>query len=400
MYRTILLTLIGVLFFSCSDKKQTSDPDTTGRKLQVDFTVKQAISRTTMDESYNSSFVTGDQIGIFATGGASASNVKHTVTDNNKLTATTSITTDGSGNTCNFYAYHPYSDLNGSGTTISHTVSSNQTTEDDFYASDFVTATALNKVVTQGQALQLAFTHRMAMVELTVVMPEGDAMPLSAKITNCLVEGKWDYAADEFEATGSTSSVSMLSTGDDTGVYLAIVPEQTIAAGTSIFTIETLMSTYTFTAEQDISLKSNFVKKFKVGINTEVESSSEFSAEISIESWQTDDEEIVGQGVEKIANYIVQEDFENGLSISTLSLLRQSQFPTTEGWYFGAEGSTSRFEILDDPNGVLSTKVAAVPCVNNNYWYNYMLAYVTFNVKPGIYRMRAKISGHLQISVF
>ncbi len=392
MYRfTFLLTV--VLLFSCSDNKGENEPQPQGRHLAVDFAVSPTISRTTMDADYNSAFAKGDEIGVFATNGAQATNVKYTVDDGSKLSTATAITTDGSGNKCNFYAYYPYDANNGSGQSVNMTVAANQNAGNAFFTSDFVTANALDKTVTKGQPVNLAFTHRMALVELVVVMPEGEDMPLSATLKGCLVKATWDYANDQVAATGDASDVVMLKTGDNTGTFRAIVPEQTIKAGTQLFSIETKLNTYTFSVQQDISLKSNYVKVFKIGINvTPEEGSEEFSAEVSISSWQADDEVITGQGVEKPSVYIVKEDFDDNVKFSVSSLRYPKELPTEEGWY-GGQVKNVLPKIQDDPFGKTDSKVAVITSdYDHSSWDNYFLGYITFDIKPGIYRMRAKVT--------
>ncbi|MCM1440484.1 MAG: fimbrillin family protein [Roseburia sp.] len=390
MQRVIFLAL-GLMFLSCSDNNTSDEPDGNGRRLKVEFAVGPTISRTTMDESYNSAFVKGDAIGVFATGGAQASNVKHSVTEGNKLVAATAVSTDGTGDACNFYAYYPYDANNGSA--VSHVVSSDQSTESEFYGSDFVTARAENKTVTQGQAVKLDFSHRMALVELSLALPEGAEKPLGAKITNCLVQGQWDYVSDQFAASGGAASVAMLDAGNAGMTYRAMVPEQTIAKGTSLFAIETLPATYTFTAEQDIELKSNHVKKFKVGINAAAEEAGEFSPEISISSWQVDDDVVAGQGVEKTANYIVKEDFEGDVALKAAALTFVEDFPTQEGWIIGAIKNMQ--STIKDKPGNDGRELELVCNSQNKQWYMGMLGYVTFNPAPGLYRMRAKVTSRI-----
>lgn len=395
MYRS-LLALLGVLLFSCSDKHANDDVAPTGRKIRVDFSIAQDISRATMDNSYNSSFSLHDEIGLFASGGANAANVKYTVAENNKLTTGSPIVTDGSGAPCDFYAYHPYNSNYDGTTAISLAVNTDQSTEKAFLASDFLTASAENITVVKDQPVKLAFKHRMAMIELAVVMPDGQGAPLSVRLTNLLTHAQWVKAGDQLTSSGDPASVTMLSTGSTTRVYRAIVPEQTIAQNTPIFTIETIIGTYTFTTTQDIELKSNFVKKFKVGIGTEIEGTESVSAEVTISSWTIDDEVITGSGVETPANYLIRENFETPFTLTVNSFTKGSEWPTESGWY------TSRYyvsdpiaSIIDDPTGSIGGKVLALHTPTHKQRFTHaMVGYFSTQTKPGKYRMRARVTSN------
>lgn len=398
MQRSTLFITGVLLLFSCSSKHGNDDEEPTGRKTRVDFSIAESISRTTMDGSYNTSFSLKDQIGIFATGGASASNVKYTVAEDNKLTSTAPISTDGSGNPCNFYAYYPYSADNGNSDAITLSVNADQSTSEAFLASDFLTASAQNVTVVKDERVRLAFKHRMAMIDLTVVMPEGQDSPISVTLTNVLTQVQWNQTDDQLTTTGDKASIIMLGTGSNSCVYRAIVPMQTVAQGTPIFSIETIMGKYTVTASQDIGLKSNMVKQFKVGVETLLEDVEQISAEVSISSWTVDEEVITGQGVENVASYIFRQNWEEPVTFGKSYFSKLSELPTDDGWYSrtSLESESMPVEIIDDPTGTTGGKVATLHVLKpiSRSCLTYMIGYFATGIEPGVYRMRAKVTSN------
>ena len=234
------------------------------------------LTKTTTTESngdYTTAFAANDEIGIFATG-ITASNVQYKVdAAGNTLTAVgdpikfTDATTEVS-----FTAYYPYATLTDGATTIEVAVKNDQSLETNFNASDFMTATA--KGTGTNAAVELNFKHKLAMVQLELT---GEAAT-EVKLCNVITKGTYTIATDNLETAASgTADIAMYN--PTTGVYWALVPAQTIANGTRLFTFKLGGSYYTVTANENITLNANEVKKFSVFNSTSL------SASITVEKW-------------------------------------------------------------------------------------------------------------------
>lgn len=326
------------------------------------------LTKTTTTESngdYTTAFAANDEIGIFATG-ITASNVQYKVdAAGNTLTAVgdpikfTDATTEVS-----FTAYYPYATLTDGATTIEVAVKNDQSLETNFNASDFMTATA--KGTGTNAAVELNFKHKLAMVQLELT---GEAAT-EVKLCNVITKGTYTIANNTLETAASgTADIAMYN--PTTGVYWALVPAQTIANGTRLFTFKLGGSYYTVTASEQINLTASKVNQFSVFNSTSL------SASITVEKW----------GVNSTTGTVAKDDAEcssleiigSSSNFATISSLTSvSGAPTDTGisvvstWYSCINASCTNTTISTASDVVTITLGETA---GNNTWDKNMLVY-------------------------
>ena len=128
------------VFAACNNDNELVQQKVSGE--EVNFFIDNApITRTSVNTSDASTkFVENDQIGIYATGGATASNVGYQVGSGSDgalspISGTINWSSEAAGN---FYAYYPYASTQSATGKVTFTVS-NQDTEANFNKNDFLT---------------------------------------------------------------------------------------------------------------------------------------------------------------------------------------------------------------------------------------------------------------------
>lgn len=265
MKKQLLFAALAVasVLAGCSKEEELSQNEGT---TPVNFIIGGVGSRTATTLSngtYTTDFQENDQIGIYATGGATSTNVLYTVTkdasDALALTSTSAIEYT-SGTTTNFYAYYPYQ--TGTNATVTLTVG-DQDTAEKFNSYDFVAASA---TLTTETTATLSFSHKMAMVAVEVTGSIGStATELTLK--NITPELTWTPGSEPVTSTtATTKDIKMWRIEETNNTYVALVPVQTISANTALFETTIGNKVYTFSPNADVSLSANQISKYKITI--------------------------------------------------------------------------------------------------------------------------------------
>jgi hypothetical protein len=263
------------LFAGCSQEEIFSG-DTVGGEIVFSISLEKPSTRvTTPGDSFQSTWVDEDAIGIFAVRHASGAsgtslaasdnylhNVKATYNSTaNKWTLDGSYTFPEDGDVLDFYAYYPYNASLTDPTAISFAVQTNQSTGAGYDASELLIATP-NLNQTEGP-VNLIFHHAMALVQ--VDFEEYDA----TTVTLVLQQVK---KAATFDITGAVSALSTNLLDVDiipykvgTTLFRALVPPQTFDAG-ELF-IQHGTELYTIVSS-DITAVAGKVTQFEVVLPT------------------------------------------------------------------------------------------------------------------------------------
>lgn len=282
-----------------NDNENEFAPQTTGEKVSF-FVDNGPISRTSVNTADASTkFVENDQIGIFATGGAVASNVGYKVgagTDGALAPIGGSDIEWSTAAAGNFYAYYPYAA--GSMTDkVTFTVT-DQTDATTFNKNDFMVATAAN--VTNKGAIKFKFAHGLSLVQVVLsgsMAADATEVTLTAKPT---VE--WTFASGTFATSGKATAIKMWKIDANAQTYWAMVPAQTITT-TAFVNITAGGKNYTYTPSADITLTTAKSKKFNLQLG-EAGQVVSVSTDINTDGW-TPDSEITGNTEEKVADPVV-----------------------------------------------------------------------------------------------
>lgn len=230
-------------------------------------------SRVAMEDgAYQASFESTNAVGIFVKEVDSYSNLEYTYNGNAWTGATVNVPADG---VYTYYAYYPYA-ASATSTAIAAEVSADQETG-GYLANDYLMA---NLTAGAGQAnVDLQFTHALSLVEVTLSGPnaaEDAVVALSNMTTDATINLETSVVTPGTKKANVT--MDKLTTSMK---YRAIVPEQTVAQGTSLMTIVSKGRTYKVTYNaSDVK----FEKGKYISLNVELGSSSAQDYTVTITS--------------------------------------------------------------------------------------------------------------------
>lgn len=284
------------LFTACSEELTKSEEPAEG--TPVTFTIGEggAVTRTVTTEEtagYKTVFTADEAVGIYATGAASATNAQFTVNaEGNKLESNTPITIANTG-TADFKAYSPYQSAVTD--TYQFTVKSDQTTADNFNASNLLTATCAG-VTASSPTVSFTFQPRLAIVRVEMAGAEG--VNTSAVTLNAKPQVTWTAATDALsEAEGTATDIKMWHQNATAAasvdaatnqLFAAFVPAQQIEAGTSFLTMAVGDKQYRFKPKSAFTLSAGKINKFRVTIGENGEITIE-SITIDVKDWEVND---------------------------------------------------------------------------------------------------------------
>lgn len=234
-------------------------------------------TRVATDTRFKSTWEDGDAIGIFAVSHgaqlAEAGNPIHNVrltyskADNAWSGPAYWPLASAGISALDFYAYHPYDDNGGSPATLNPTAiafnvapdqsapadAAGANTPSGFARSHLLMAKAAgngDKGFARGETVSLSFRHALAMVQVSVagsMLGDYDPALLRVRLNGCAAATVLDLAAGQANAPaagGATAApITMYPCPNDGGApgtfaYRALVPAQTVAAGTALFRFE------------------------------------------------------------------------------------------------------------------------------------------------------------------
>lgn len=379
-----------LLLASCSEENAPVNP-AENQAITLSISEPVVLSRTATSETENvlkTTFVAGDQIGVSATGGASATNAKFTVSaDGTTLTTETPITFQYNMDAA-LTAYTPYVD--GTSANVTFSIKPDQTAADDFNASNFMTSEAVTVSKAQPNA-SLKFNPRMTLVYVEM------AGELGVNATNLKLRGikpnlTWTASTDIIAAEGDATDVTMHKVGE-TSVFMAFVPAQTTTAGEQLFAITIGSDSYSYKPTGAIEFKEGTVKRFKLTVNADQTVNIE-STVVNGTDWTNDGNATVNVGGELTRNYLelisVADGTFTGKNLNEASSLQGAK----EGWNAIIANNSSTITIEGD---------AAVIATNGGSWYQRGLYFRTpnnININTAHkYQLKFEVKGGTDIQV-
>lgn len=344
-----------LLLASCSEENAPMNP-AENQAITLSISEPVVLSRTVTSETDNvlkTTFVAGDQIGVSATGGASATNAKFTVSaDGTSLTTDTPINFQYNMDAA-LTAYTPYvEDCTSANVTFS--INPDQTVADDFNASNFMTSkTSVSK---DKPTASLTFKPRMTLVYVEM------AGALGENATNLKLRGikpslTWNASTDAVATEGDATDVTMHKV-DETSVFMAFIPAQTTTAGEQLFAITIGSDSYSYKPTGEIAFKEGTVKRFKLTVNADQTVNIESGA-ADVDDWIDETENVDG---ELTRNYLELISVADGtFTDKTLNPIT-GMSSAKEGWnaLIAGTGNSSTITIEGD---------AAVIATNGGNWY-------------------------------
>lgn len=265
-FKNLIFALAGALAMTaCSNEMEQQLAEGSGNSGQeVKFTVGiENLSRTAIAEgSLTTEFVKGDEIGIFAYDEktAVASNVKYTY-DGSAWTSDNAIAAED-GVPLSYYAYYPYSEVTDP-SEINVTVNADQS---NGFSKDDVLTAQNTTAETGATSVSLTFAHAMAMVQVSLMQKATDDANATVALQSILPETKVNAKDGSVtDAAGQAVSVAMQK-AEGSLTYRAVVPEQTIKAGSKLLTVVAGGKTFNVTFSEDVKYEKG--KLLQITVNS------------------------------------------------------------------------------------------------------------------------------------
>ncbi len=302
---------------ACSDDNDASSAGGetfSGTPVEFEMSVNNLTRSTTDDSGFSTVFESGDVVGIFVydeSGSAVFSNCPYEYNGSSWEAQGTTITVPEDAEYYKYYAYYPYDGSVTSASGIGFTVASDQT---EGYDGENDPLMAKNESVDAGATtVMLRFTHVFALVQVTL---DGDDAEEGASVTlhNVLPSTTVDLLnASVGDASGDAVTVSMKScdtNGSDAPFnFRAVVPAQTIAAGTELFSTTSNGKTYVYTYSADVPYESGKYRQINVTLGEKTEEITvDMGIDSEIEDWEASDP-VDGEGtVTEVVESVVSLD--------------------------------------------------------------------------------------------
>lgn len=298
-FRLLAMAAVAMLAMnSCVKEENLNNGDKKGTPVEFEMGVN-SVSRTeTPDDGYATTFVEGDEVGIFVYNGETpvVKNAHYKLNADGKWVAQGEAITAEEGVSYSYYAYYPYNAKATDATSVSLTVAGDQTT--GYTGSDALMARSVN-VAAGTTTVPLKYSHAFALVQVTL---KGD---LAAKDATVTLQNVYPTAAINLkdsiigEAAGALGTVAMkaCSTNGD-GIsfnYRAIVPAQTIAASNAILLASSKDKDYKFTYSVDVPYESGKLRQFNVTLG-DISGNTIEIGEGTISNWEDSEGVEGGQG--------------------------------------------------------------------------------------------------------
>lgn len=346
-----------LLLASCSEENAPVNP-AENQAITLSISEPVVLSRTVTSETdgvLKTTFVAGDQIGVSATGGASATNAKFTVSaDGTSLTTETPINFQFNTDAA-LTAYTPYAASESPNVTF--TIKPDQTVANDFNASNFMTSKAT--VSKANPTASLTFSPRMTLVYVEM------AGALGVNATNLKLRGikpslTWTASNDAVAADGDATDVTMHKAADKS-VFMAFIPAQTTTAGEQLFAITIGSDSYSYKPTGAIEFKEGTVKRFKLTVNADQTVNIESSV-VNGTDWTNDGNATENESGELTRNYLelisVADGTFTGKTLNPITGLSGAQ----EGWNALIAGTDNSSTItIENDEAVITT--------NGGNWY-------------------------------
>ena len=257
---------------------------------------------TTKSRANDSSFEVGDEIGLYVVNyensapgellnsGNHADNVRFTLSDS--WTSYEEIYWKNQSTKTDFYVYYPYF-ANGIAdvTAYAHAVSIDQSTEENYFASDFLWGKKEGVSPTK-EAVAISTKHLYSNALIYIIPGEGftaeelATADINVLINNVRVGSEINLQTGEVTAVGDISYITPWNTGS---YYRAMIVPQTVTSDNKLLTIR--INNLIFEYADNITFQSG--SRHKIEVTVSRQPSNELSVNFSIEKW-VDDETIYG----------------------------------------------------------------------------------------------------------
>lgn len=289
-FRLLAMAAVAMLAMnSCVKEENLNSGDKKGTPVEFEMGVNSVSRTNTPDDGYATTFVEGDEVGIFVYNGENAvvKNAHYKLNADGKWVAQGEAITAEEGVSYSYYAYYPYNAEATDATSVSLTVAGDQTT--GYTGSDALMAKS-EGVAAGTTTVPLQYSHAFALVQVSL---KGK---LAAKDATVTLQNVYPTAALNLktgtvgEAAGTLGTVAMkaCSTNNDATPfnYRAIVPAQDIKAGDAILMASSNGTNYKFTYSVDVPYESGKLRQFNVTLGDATGGNAIEIGESTIANWE------------------------------------------------------------------------------------------------------------------
>ena len=339
-------------FSACSSddaESQSSEP----RTIRLTSSLERGSTRATTDPQAGTSLSTSSNLAIWAINTtadpdaalANGNNEQYSVGGSGNLTpkAAANTMTWPDGATLDFYAYAPYNSGYSYNSANNFSVATDQTSTENYLASDLVLAQATSKTYDKNTPVALGFKHLLSKLNVTINKENESNFDLanaSVTITNTKIattfkpsatDGNEDKILGTAKDVASITAVSAL--GEATTACAVLVP-QTISAGTELIKI----------------VSGNKTLIAKLGTNTTLESGKSYSFTVNVGT--VDDTPAVVTVALGVASITEWDSSNNTLGAVTFPKWYSTFSATANNYTWNSE--TNEFGWKDSSNNIMT----------------------------------------------
>lgn len=267
-------------FSACTNEAE----EMLAQESEIKLTSEITPSRVTSLDYQSTQIVEGQQVGVTITGAKSEhNNVAWTAGANGTLSNSGNEVYYGNGS-ATITAYHPYN-ANWTGTSHTFSVSTDQSTDAGYLASDLLWVT---KTATKSEeAVALTFAHKLAKINVTL-QPEYQDMDLSsAVISICNTKTSTTINLSDGSVTEATGNAEEIKVGTGKTASAIVVP-QTVAASTQFIKVVLASKTFYYTLPSAKEFKSGYSHNYTLTVK---EAALEIAHSSEIKDWTPENDE-------------------------------------------------------------------------------------------------------------
>ena len=287
--------LVLLLFASCDKEEHGMGQDIEGDRETIRFEIAVGTATaapsemrtrvaTSTDGNYTSTWNNGDAIGVYIVKGGGGLQASGNWVDNMEITYNNGTWTPSAplyyptGNEqLHFHAYYPYNAAVTDALNMVISGLTDQSTAANLSKSDLLSASTTN-VAKSNNPVQLVFSHALTMVELAVT-GGGAGAQMSSGVTvtleGCKPDISFNLSTGAAAASGSVASVKMYRVEQPADqnyqtsyTYRALIPAQTVAANTELFSFSqrggSITRTLSHTPSASVALAKGEVKPYNI----------------------------------------------------------------------------------------------------------------------------------------
>lgn len=263
--------IVAAMVFTACSQDEVESSAAVSKSNVISLSSKVAMTRAASDVQATA-LSTSNKVGVFVINGnttiANGDNNQHSVGANGDLSTSNAMNYPTEENaTVNIYAYAPYASGMALNSDNSFSVSTDQSAEAGYLASDLLYAFATD-VVSSNNTVNLTFAHKLSQLQIAINNEANiDLSNATVTIAGTKIATTFNPSTGVVgEATGEATAIKA-ATGNVSSVYAIVVPQE-IAAGTELVKIVAAGKQYIAKLTNAATLAGSKAYKFTVKLSS------------------------------------------------------------------------------------------------------------------------------------